>query len=264
MAALTALRILQVRPEQGEDQFARQLVASGATLYRYPVMLITPFTDAPETGLSEAATIKSHILNLDRYQIAIFVSRTAVRLVADWLNRNGTTLPVDVDYYAVGKSTEKLLRELGVEVNVPDKAFSSDGLLALPPLQSVVGKKILIFSGEGGRSLLVDELSQRGASVSECELYRREPTSQFAAQISQLMVGESVDLVVAHSGELLENLLAVVVENQRPILMSLPILVPSERVSDIAIGLGFRTVMCAGSALPEDMVSALRGWYSSR
>ena len=78
------------------------------------------------------------------------------------------------------------------------------------------------------------------------------------------MVGESVDLVVAHSGELLENLLAVVVENQRPILMSLPILVPSERVSDIAIGLGFRTVICAGSALPEDMVSALRGWYSSR
>lgn len=257
MTALKGLRALQVRPEQSDDLFARQLMEAGATLYCCPVMLIKPFTETPEEN-----QIKSQILNFDQYQIAIFISKTAAHLGTEWLARYWATLPAGIRYYAVGKSTAALLRGQGVEAELPKQAFNSEGLLALPSLHNVVGEKAIIFSGEGGRTLLAETLSQRGASVSECELYRRKPTAEFADQIIDFLDSEGVDLVIAHSGELLKNLLAVVPERQLPTLVNLPLLVPSERVAEIAWNSGFQTVICAGSALPEDMVSALWGWYS--
>lgn len=262
MTELNGLRALQVRPEQSDDLFAHQLVEAGATLYRYPVMLITPLAEAPETN-----QIKSHILHIDQYQIAIFISRTAALLGTEWLARHwpvySKDLPQHLRYYAVGKSTAALLREQGIDAEVPEQAFNSEGLLALPSLNNVIGEKALIFSGEGGRTLLADTLIQRGASVSECELYRREATTEFSGQVIELLAAGALDLVIVHSGELLKNLLAIVPESQRSSLMTLPLLVPSERVAEIAVNSGFQSVICAGSALPEDMVSALRGWYSS-
>lgn len=262
MTALKGLRALLVRPEQSDDLFARQLMGAGATLYCCPVMLIKPFTETPEKN-----QIKSQILNFDQYQIAIFISRTAARLGTEWLARYWAvlpeSLPQNLRYYAVGKSTAALLREQGINAEVPEQAFNSEGLLSLPSLNNIAGEKALIFSGEGGRALLADTLIQRGASISECELYRREPTAEFTDQIIELLAAEGVDLVIVHSGELLKNLLAIVPESRRPTLMKLPLLVPSERVAEIARNTGFQAVICAGSALPEDMVSALLGWYSS-
>ncbi|MEH6617834.1 MAG: uroporphyrinogen-III synthase [Porticoccus sp.] len=262
MTALKGLRALLVRPEQSDDLFARQLVEAGATLYRYPVMLITPLAE-----VSEINQIKSHILNIDQYQIAIFISRTAAHLGTEWLARYWSvlpeSLPQNLRYYAVGKSTAALLGEQGIDAEVPEQAFNSEGLLSLPSLNNIADEKALIFSGEGGRTLLADTLIQRGASVSECELYRREPTTEFSDQIVELLAAGALDLVIVHSGELLKNLLAIVPESQRSALVKLPLLVPSERVADIAKNSGFQAVICAGSALPEDMVSALRGWYSS-
>ncbi len=258
MTALKGLRALQVRPEQSDDLFAHQLMGAGATLYCCPVMLIKPFTETPEEN-----QIKSQILNFDQYQIAIFISKTAARLGTEWLARYWATLPAGIRYYAVGKSTAALLRGQGIEAELPKQAFNSEGLLALSSLHNAAGEKALIFSGEGGRALLAETLSQRGASVSECELYRREPTVEFADQIIELLASDGVDLVIAHSGELLKNLLSLVPGSRRPALMQLPLLVPSERVAEIARNTGFQVVICADSALPEDMVSALRGWYSS-
>jgi uroporphyrinogen-III synthase len=261
VTALKGLRVLQVRPEQSDDLFAHQLMSAGATLNCCPVMLIKPFTETPEKN-----QIKSQILHFDQYQIAIFVSKTAARLGTEWLAHYWSalpeSLPQNLRYYAVGKSTAALLREQGIDAEVPEQAFNSEGLLSLPSLNNIAGEKALIFSGAGGRALLADTLSQRGVSISECELYCREPTAEFADQIIELLVSEGVDLVIAHSGELLKNLLAVVLGSERSALMKLPLLVPSERVAEIARNTGFQTVICADSALPEDMVSALRGWYS--
>ncbi len=264
MLAAKGLRALQVRPEQGEDHFARQLVAVGATLYHCPVMRIQSFVEKTESDAfrSEIKHIKSQILEFDRYQIAIFVSRTAALLGLEWLSRYWTKLPAGVRYYAVGKSTAELLREKGVQAEVPVLSSNSEGVLALPSLQSVAGEQVLIFSGEGGRTFLADQLRDRSATVDQCALYRRESTDEYSKQITALLVGDKVDVVIVHSGELLGYLLNNVPESSRSILMALPLLVPGERVAQLAKNYGFQNVLCADSALPEDMVSALLGWYS--
>ena len=49
----------------------------------------------------------------------------------------------------------------------------SEGLIALAALQNVARKNVLIIRGDGGRELIAEKLSDRGASVHYFESYRR-------------------------------------------------------------------------------------------
>lgn len=271
MSDLQGLQALLIRPkpllgivsEDGKeaDKFTCYLSDCGATTYHYPVMLVSPLE-----GPSDVGQIKEYILDFAHYDRAVFISRTAAMLAMDWLANYCVMvpegLPINMHYYAVGKSTAKTLSDWGVKAELPKQAFSSEGLLALPSLQNITGEKIIIFCGAGGRSLLAEQLSARGATVSRCELYQRQMTDEYAEQINSLIFSNKLDLVIAHSGELLNNLLAMVDGSQQSLLRELPLLVSSERVAKNAKEKGFKEVLYAGSALPEDMVSALRGWYS--
>lgn len=266
-SSLKGLQALLIRPksalEQGPDPFTRYLLDHDAILHHCPVMEIS-LLESP----SDVDQIKAHILDFAHYDRAIFISRTAAKLAMDWLERYWASvpegLPVGMRYYAVGKSTAAELQKWGVEAELPDQAFSSEGLLALPSLQQVSEEKVAIFCGEGGRSMLAHQLGQRGAIVSRCELYRREITHKYDEEINHLLSSGELDLVIAHSGELLSNLMALVETDQQSTLKQLPLLVPSERVTEFAKDKGFNQIVCAGSALPEDMVSGLRGWYSNK
>lgn len=242
-------------------QFTRYLSEHGATIHHCPVMVVSPL-ESP----SNVDQIKAHILDFAHYDRAIFISRTAASLAMDWLACYCAMvpegLPINMHYYAVGKSTANTLSGWGVQAELPEQAFSSEGLLALPSLQHIAGENIVIFCGKGGRSLLAEQLSARDATVSRCELYQRQLTSEYGEQINSLLSDNKLDLVVAHSGELLSHLLAIIDESQHSMLRTLPLLVPGERVAKGAKEAGFKEVLCAGSAMPEDMVSALRGWYS--
>jgi len=277
MPDLEGLQVLLIRPkpiwgvagdEEGKlgkepDQFTRYLSGLGIMAHHYPVMVVSSL-ESP----SDVDQIKAHILDFAHYDRAIFISRTAARLAMEWLEHYCVMvpegLPINMHYYAVGKSTANTLLNWDVRAELPGQVFNSEGLLALPSLQNIAGEKIVIFCGKGGRSLLAEQLAIRGATVNRCELYQRQMTDENAGQINGLLSANKLDLVVAHSGELLSHLLAIVDKEQQSVLRALPLLVPSERVAKNAKEAGFKEVLCAGSAVPEDMVSALRGWYSNK
>ena len=252
---LPAIRLLLIRPDSGHDDFAMQARDSGARVFHHPVMSVEPIS---------SRAIEATLRQLDGWDKTIFVSRTAVRLCFSRLRALSLRWPSGLEAYAVGKSTAGELLKEGVDVQVPEKMMSSEGLLALSSLQHVAGKTILIFCGEGGRELLAHTLGQRGAAVSRCELYRRQPNLAEKEVIESLLAGQELDLIVAHSGELMENLLSLVGEGLHLHLKDLPIVVPSARVAALAFEAGFREVVQAGSALPEAMVSAIAEWYSKQ
>ena len=73
-------------------------------------------------------------------------------------------------FAAVGESTAAALSQAGAAAVLwPVDGASSEALLALPELDetAVVGATILIVRGEGGRQLLGDTLSKRGARVTD-------------------------------------------------------------------------------------------------
>jgi uroporphyrinogen-III synthase len=249
------------------------------------------------TDEEKLRAIKNKILAFDLYQKAIFVSQNAVDFGMDWLEAYWPQLPMGIDYFAVGATTAKKLADYGVAVQ--DLAASAKGgmtsedLLGAEHLQQVDGEKILIFRGCGGRGHLAEELRKRGALVDYCEVYERGLPSGAQGQLLHMFEshnsGDAKLIISVHSGESLQNLLAVVtqlsvikgsaiensaiedltVENSnkenltreqltiRTWIFNKLLLVPSQRLVAAAQAAGFRRVICAENATDNAMTAAL-------
>ena len=266
--SLQGRRILVVRPQQlpalGDDQFVQQLGAAGAEPLHCPVMAIEPFAipDANSPCSATLETIKSQVLDLASYHAAIFVSRPAAYLGAQWITHYWPQLPVGVQCYAVGDSTAVVLAQQGIQAAAPQQQLNTEGLLLLPGLQQLHDKKVLVFRGCGGRESLAETLRDRGAAVHCAELYQRQQINDCQQQIGQALQS-GLDAVVVHSGELLQALLQLLSKPQRHKLQSLPLLVPGQRLQLLAQRAGFENIVVSATALPQGMVSALSRWYIS-
>ena len=104
-------------------------------------------------------------------------------------------------------------------------------------------------------------MTLRGAEVEYCNLYQRVLNNGQKESILKEL--PTIDCMIAHSGELLESLgvwddVEKFAEGNK-----FSVLVPSERVAEIAVKLGYSSVVVAKSALPEVMLTALDKIFSS-
>ena len=239
---------------QKEDPLLTHLEALGATCHNYPVIKIVP------AGVDDVL-VKRQVMGFSDYDKAIVISQHAAQLAGWWLDRYWPMLPVGIECFAVGPASAQPLRDQNVSVTVPQSGYSSEALLALPALNVVQGEKIIILRGGRGRDLLEQTLKERGANVDCCELYSRVVDSLHREAIAELLQVES-PLVLIYSGQVLDALLEVVPEPSLVKLKSLPIVVPSERVANLARNKGFSSVQLAASALAQDMEHSVLGWYT--
>ncbi|MGM0595333.1 MAG: uroporphyrinogen-III synthase [Pseudomonadota bacterium] len=228
-----------------------RIEAAGGRAVRFPLLQIH------DTG--DSAAVDSVLAELAQFQIAIFVSPNAVHYGLPALERHGGPSP-QLKLAAVGRGTARALEGAlgrGPEL-LPETRFDSEGLLALPGLQQVAGKRILILRGNGGRELLGATLQERGARVDYAEVYRRARPAADAAEPRWL---ERSDIITLTSSEALENLVALTPPPERPVLFAKPLVVVSERAAKLARELGFRQrpwlVPRAGD---EEILAALQAW----
>jgi len=272
-ASLQGVCVFNTRPDAQAEKWRQALQAAGAEVLRLPLMAIEPVT---ETAAEQA--IKDRILSLADYQHAIFVSQNAAFFGLQWLDQYWPQLPYRTQFYAVGSATAARLTDYGCQVIEPDNTMNSEALLALPSLQSLTHEKIMIFRGCGGRPLLAEQLRQRGAQVDYCELYHRvfPRTEALKRLLSLSMVDLSqsdAKAIALHSGEALQNwnqLLQDFVQtqemnnNQRQLpynldhLRGISLVVPGQRVAQLAQGLGFTRILIAENASDQAMLQALQ------
>jgi uroporphyrinogen-III synthase len=138
---------------------------------------------------------------------------------------------------------------------VPAGQWDSEGLLAAPALGEVRGRRVLIVRGEGGRPLLGEQLAVRGAEVRYAEVYRRAPTALDAEPLVARWRDE-VQVVVATSREVLDNLVARLGAAGLERLRETPLVVVSERLAAHARALGIRRVLVADAASDAALVQA--------
>lgn len=270
--------VIITRPEPQARQWAASLESHGINSTNLNVLEIVPITDATsETDGNEerVRAIKNRILDFDLYQKAIFVSQNAVEYGMQWIENYWPQLPIGIDFFAVGATTAKKLSDYGIAVT--DLAVSGNGgmtsedLLRAPGLREVEGQKIIIFRGCGGRGHMGDELRQRGAWVDYCELYERRLPVSAAQQLQQLhekiVAGTRQHLLSVHSGESLENVLQLL-QSASPLVkdevLSLPLLVPSQRVAANAAAKSFANIICAENATDEAMTRALLAYRAGK
>ncbi len=228
--------VFLTRPE-GENE------ALGAMLRGFDVR-IHPLLKL--SGLSESPDLKTLVLDLDHFDLLIFVSKSAVRFGMPLLDRYWVAWPIGLAWLAVGAGTAAALREYGVQVAYPEKA-GSEGLLNLPELAAVAGKKALIVRGRGGRELLAETLKARGASVSYLEAYER------VTLLPTLVDVPKGAMVVATSGEILAAAAKTLGEK----LAEVSVIVPSERIAEQAVALGAGYVENAAGASDQALYDAI-------
>ena len=107
---------------------------------------------------------------------------------------------------AIGPGTARALQEYHVQDMRVPKSHHSEGILALPILQSIDGAKLAIFCGENTRPLLKNALMERGAIVDEIICYRRRCPDVDVAQTLMDWQNDGVNLIISTSQESLENL----------------------------------------------------------
>lgn len=266
MQPLNGLHLLITRPEGQATPWAKQLQALGATTTTQAMLVIQAIDERSNKQGFEA--IKHQTLKLDEYQKIIFVSQNAVAHFMPWLDQYWPQLPVGLEFFAIGSATAT---QLSTHLNQLDSvagghtgsAMNSEALLAHPLLQHVRDEKIALVRGLGGRTLLSDTLSARGATVESIAVYERIAPAINDWDAVQTFIGETKSqckLITAHSAETIENLCKITPKPLLEKLIKLPLLVPGKRVCDYGYQSGFNTIITAHNATHESMIEALYDW----
>jgi uroporphyrinogen-III synthase len=247
--------VLVTRPEGQATKLCDGLALRGYTVHAQPLMELCAL---PEL----AAADQQYLRDLDQYQHVIFISGNAVhfgmeRVIAHW-----PQLPVGINWYAIGASTAQSLAAYGVVPLSPASQMTSEGLLALPTLQSVAGEKVLIVKGEGGRATLRETLEIRGAQLNELRCYRRVCPSLASGELAQKLIDSQIGLILISSGEGLTNMLALLSPQETTNLQGMGLLVPSRRIAREAEAMGFTNILLAENASDAAFMQAVDNWQS--
>jgi uroporphyrinogen-III synthase len=246
--ALSGIGVIVTRPARQAAGLARALAALGATPIVFPAIAILPPADRTELEGAHA--------RLGEFDIAIFVSANAVEYGVPAPD----AWPPTIVTYAPGPGTADALAAAGIAgARIPDTTFDSEGLLALPELAAVAGKRVLIFRGEGGRGHLGDALKERGASVTYVACYRRAVPATGAAGLSEVLREGRAQALTLTSSEGLDNLCALLGADDRRLLQGLPAFAPHPRIADHARMLGFTAIETGGA--DAGLIQGLLQWF---
>ena len=240
---LSGAGVLVTRPAHQAARLCALVEAHGGRPVRFPALEIhDPLDPGAAEDLLRAA---------NAFDVVLFVSANAVERAAPHLPR-----PLRPALGGVGDGTARALRAHGLDPTIlPTTSADSEGLLALPALHAVRGKRVLIVRGEGGRPLLGDGLRARGAEVHYAEVYRRAlPEADGAPLIAGWPA--QVRVVVATSREILDNLVELLGDTGRPFLQETPLVVVNDRMAAHAHTLGIRRVIVATGPGDEALVRA--------
>jgi uroporphyrinogen-III synthase len=243
MAAVSPLdgrHIVVTRPAGQAAHLATALAAQGARPVLFPVLEIRDVEDVgPLLDLA---------IRLDSFDWAAFVSPNAVdKALAVMLARR--PWPAHLRAATVGVSSEQALAAHGIaDVVAPRQRFDSEALLALPEMQDMAGRRVVIFRGDGGRDLLGDTLKARGATVEYATCYRRARPDLDPAPLLKLWQDGRLDAITVTSSEGLRNLFDMIGKLGQTWLKKTPLFVPHARIAEQARALGCHEVVVTGPA----------------
>jgi uroporphyrinogen-III synthase len=229
---LEGITVLVTRPTGQGEGLCREIEAAGGRAASFPLLVIRPVDDAALRQRLQDAVASSAAI--------IFISRNAAEIALRMLPEPAAFAGRTV--IAAGPATREALIKGGVEnVIGTDSTRASEALLDRPELDGgrIGSAGVAIIRGEGGRELLAEELTRRGARVKVVEIYRREAPSPTPEQVHALWREVRPDIVVITSATALYNLVAITADDDRPLLFGTRLAVMSERIGDIAAELGF-------------------------
>jgi len=253
---LAGVTVAVTRPAKQAGPLCQLIETKGGKAITFPSLEII---DVQQSKLKQ---LNSILKRLHLFDMAIFISVNAVESAAHLI---GDTLPAKLKLAAVGNSSRKAVEQQWQQpVLCPNSGANSEALLAMTELQQIEGRHILIFRGQGGRELLAQTLSQRGATVEYAEVYRRgRPAGNLEPLLKQ---SPGVDLITATSNESLQNLYDMASsDEQRNWLLSRQLIVISDRTAQLAQQLGFRQpAIVSEQSNDQGLANVMQTWHNKQ
>lgn len=242
------MTVLVTRPGKDGEELCQMLQQKGITSQHHPLI-----------QLEKGAGFESLPNNILTHDIIIAVSQYAVYWAKQSLKQYNTHFPEHLEYFAIGKKTAQYLRNI-TQKNVTFPLISdSEHLLDLPALKLVQNKRILILRGNGGRETIYKTLTERGALVEYNEIYSRKPLPFTDLNIWDNWQQLNVKKLVVTSGEQLNYLISLTPQKYLNWLKQLTLYIPSQRIAQQAIELGFLDIINTGSAANPILLDYLSG-----
>jgi uroporphyrinogen-III synthase len=238
-------RIAITRPAGTGAAWANRVRALGGTPFLLPGSSLRATPDARAARAKLRAALACDAV--------IFTSPAAVKFARRLgaLRSQGAVL-------APGTATQDALRRTGFRNAIAPAREDSEGILALPVLRNVRGKRIGIVGATGGRGLLDRELVARGATVVHAHVYQRTPARLDRRHADAVRRSAHAPLyVLLSSAEALACILANLPEEARRALLRGTAVASSARLASLARKTGFARVLRAGSAHAGDMLAAI-------
>lgn len=250
IAALAGRTVLVTRPAHQAASLEQAIRAAGGVAYIFPALDI-------EAVPPEALTVP--LVQLTEADIVIFISPNAAQFGMTAIRAAGH-LPSSAGVFAVGPGTAHALAAQGISGAITPDGQDSEALLALPQLQDVVSKRVVIVRGVGGRALLAETLAARGAQVHFMECYRRVRPQADAGPLLARWQERGIDAVTVTSAETLHNLAALLGEPGLSLLLNTPLFAPHEKIAEAARRFGVAHVIATPGG-DAGLVKGLIDWF---
>lgn len=192
---LSGTTILVTRAAGQSSEFCQLLQQQGAVVLEMPALEITP--PSSWFALDEA------IANLHTFNWLILTSTNGVDYLFNRLQDKGYNSQIleKVKIAVVGKKTAASLTQYGLSPDFIPPDFVADSLVEHFPEQ-LPNQKILFPRVEtGGREVLVQELTAKGAEVVEVAAYQSGCPSSIAPEVLQALQQESIDIITFASSK---------------------------------------------------------------
>jgi uroporphyrinogen III methyltransferase/synthase len=197
-------RIVVTRAREQASALSERLRACGADPIEFPTIRV----ETPEDGY---AALDAAVEQLDHYDWIVFTSTNAVGRVFERLTDAGR----DVRAFgrsrvaAVGSATVEALASHGIIADFAPTEFVAEAIIEQFP-EPLVGRRILLPSAAGGRTLLADTWRGRGVNVDVAVAYRTAIVTEGQDAIRDLLVRRNVDAVTFTSSSTVRNFVEAV------------------------------------------------------
>lgn len=238
-SARSNIGIAITRPIDQAKKLSALITAAGGTPVLFPLIAIEP--------LDDYSRFESVIAQIKPHDWAIFISSNAVQNGMPRLIKQG--IPAHLKFAAIGPVTAAELQDFGIKKVLSPLShtqagdehtvrFDSESFLTLPEMQFVNAQNVFIFRGVGGREVLANTLTARGANVTFAECYKRTNPQANCDLLAKLWVEQKLHGIVVTSSEAMRHLLNLAGDSEW--LKNVTLYVNHARIAELPLQLGLK------------------------
>ena len=190
--------ITRTRPQAG--RLSAVLFERGALPVEVPAIKIEPLADYSE--------LDGHLLRLGDYDWTILSSENNVQIVFDRLNEMGLDSRAfhGTRVVALGPATARALSDRGIAADLVPRRYVSEGVIEAMSEVGISGATVFLPRSSAGREVLVQGLTELGATVTQVPAYRPVPAEESRGLVRSALE-EGVDAVTFTSSSTVRSLI---------------------------------------------------------